>query len=233
MGSLPPRTSEGPPRLYQDRAHAGRELARLLSRHADEPSLCVLGLPRGGVPVAFEVARALRAPLDVLTVRKLGVPGHEEVAFGAIAAGAYVLDRALIEALQIETWEIEAIRLREQKELERRERVYRGALPPHPLQDCDVILVDDGLATGSSLRAALAALRQHAPRRVTVAVPVGAADACAELRAEADEVVCAHSPELFGSVGSWYEDFSQTSDAEVTELLARAAREQKAQRWED
>jgi predicted phosphoribosyltransferase len=212
--------------LFVDRAEAGRVLAEPLRAYAGRPDVTVLALPRGGVVVGYEVARALRAPLDVLVVRKLGVPGHSELAMGAIASGgARVLSRDVIAMLGISQAQIDAVAVREQAELERRERAYRADRPAAPLSGRTVLIVDDGLATGATMRAAVRSLRAHAPARIVVAVPVGAPDTCAELRDEADEVVCAHSPESFGAVGPWYDDFSQTSDDEVRELLARAARD--------
>jgi predicted phosphoribosyltransferase len=210
--------------LFRDRIHAGRLLAEKLAKHAHRPDVLVLGLPRGGVPVAFAVAEALDAPLEVFVVRKLGLPGQEELAIGAIATGGVrVLNEDLVEALGMPPEEIDAIAAEEQRELERRERLYRDDRPPPDVRGRTVILVDDGLATGSSMRAAVAALRQQKPARIVVAVPVGAPDTCAELRAEADEVLCARAPEPFHAVGLWYDDFSQTTDAEVHDLLARAA----------
>ena len=179
------------------------------------------------MPVAFEVARALRAPLDLFLVRKLGVPGHEELAMGALATGGVrVLNQAVVAALSIAEPVIEAVTAAEQRELERRERLYRGDRPPAEVRGRTVILIDDGLATGSTMRAAVAALRQRGPARIVVAVPVAAAQTCDELRAEVDELVCAETPEPFYAVGLWYRDFSQTSDAEVSALLDRAARDQ-------
>ena len=184
----------------------------------------MLGLPRGGVPVAFEVAQALGTPLDVFVVRKLGVPEHPELAMGAIASGGVrVLNEPLIRALGISAGEIDQVARDEKAELERRERSYRGTRPPPDLRNRTVLLVDDGVATGASMRAALTALREHGPLRIVVAVPVGSAQTCAELRADADDVVCARVPEFFAAVGQFYEEFSQTTDDEVRDLLARAA----------
>ncbi|HEX5724218.1 MAG TPA: phosphoribosyltransferase [Longimicrobiaceae bacterium] len=208
---------------FRDRADAGQRLARELSRYAGRPDVVVLALPRGGVPVGYEVARALGAPLDVFLVRKLGVPGHEELAMGAIASGGTrVLNPRVVEALGIPDRVIDAVAAREEEELERRERAYRGARPQPRLEGCTVVLVDDGLATGSTMRAAAAAVRQHRPREVVVAVPVAAGETCDEIRDEVDDVVCALTPEPFYAVGLWYEDFSQTTDEEVRELLAHA-----------
>lgn len=209
--------------LFADRRDAGRVLAGLLTKYANRDDVLVLALPRGGVPVAFEVAHALRAPLDVFIVRKLGVPGHEELAMGAIATGGVrVLNEDVVGALSLSTKVIDAVAAREEKELERRERIYRGARTPPDVRERTVILVDDGLATGSTMRAAVAALRKQRPARIVVAVPVAAAETCEEFKTEVDETVCAATPRMFNGVGRWYEDFSQTSDDEVHELLAQA-----------
>lgn len=209
---------------FADRAEAGRVLAERLRRYAGQPNVVVLALPRGGVPVAFEVARALGAPLDVFLVRKLGVPGHEELAMGAIASGGVrVLNRSVIEPLHIPETVIDAVAQSEQVELARREREYRDDRPPVELAGQTVILVDDGLATGSTMRAAIAAARAGRPARIVVAVPVAAESTCAELAHEVAEVVCALTPEPFYAVGLWYDRFDQTTDDEVRELLARAA----------
>lgn len=209
--------------LFQDRADAGRVLATKLAAFADRPDVLVLGLPRGGVPVAYEVARALRAPLDVFLVRKLGVPGQPELAMGAIASGGVrVLHDNVLKALSITEQEIDAVTAEEAEELDRRERLYRGGRPPLDVRGRTVILVDDGLATGSSMRAAVEALRRMNPLRIVVAVPVGSPDTCGALLEEADEVVCAETPDPFYAVGIWYDDFSQTTDEEVRELLERA-----------
>jgi predicted phosphoribosyltransferase len=208
---------------FRDRAEAGRVLAEQLRRFAGRDDVVVLGLPRGGVPVAYEVARELGAPLDVFLVRKLGVPGHEELALGAIATGGTrVLNRELIEQLGLPPELIEAIEARERQELERRERAYRGDRPPPDLKGRTVILVDDGLATGSTMLAAVHAVRQYDPARVVVAVPVADPEVCASLEQVADEAVCAITPQPMRAVGMWYGDFSQTTDDEVRELLARA-----------
>jgi putative phosphoribosyl transferase len=209
--------------VFHDRADAGRALARALSAYANRPDVIVLALPRGGVPVGFEVARALDAPLDVFLVRKLGVPGQEELAMGAIASGhVRVLNATVVRMLKISRETIDAVAAREQRELERREREYRDGRPPVPVAGRTVILVDDGLATGSSMRAAVQALRQKGPQEIVVAVPVAAAETCEALRREVDDVVCAWTPEPFDAVGLWYDDFSQNTDAEVRELLERA-----------
>ena len=214
---------------FRDRREAGQVLADTLTAYAGRPDVLVLALPRGGVPVAYEVARALGAPLDVFLVRKLGVPGHEELAMGAVATGGVrVLNDQVVGALGIPPSVIEAVAAWQQQELARRERLYRGDRPPPDVRGRTVILVDDGLATGSTMRAALAALRRQQPARLVVAVPTAAPETCDELRAEADDVVCATTPEPFDSVGLWYEDFSQTTDEEVRELLERAARDERA-----
>lgn len=208
---------------YQDRADAGRQLAEKLTAYAREPNVLVLGLPRGGVPVAFEVAKALRAPLDIFLVRKLGVPGHEELAMGAIASGGIrVLNTVVVDQLGLSEETIDAVAADELRELERRERTYRGGRSAPEVGGRTVILVDDGLATGSTMRAAVAALRRQKPARVVVAVPVGSQEACDDLQSEADETICAHAPRPFRAVGLWYDDFSQTTDEEVTQLLEQA-----------
>jgi putative phosphoribosyl transferase len=210
---------------FHDRVEAGRELAERLQHYAHRPDVLVLGLPRGGVPVAFEVAQALDAPLDVFLVRKLGVPGHEELAMGAIASGGVrVLNPEVVAHLAIPAQAIEQVAVREQQEMERRERLYRDGRAPPAIEGRTVILVDDGLATGSTMRAGIAALRRLNPARIVAAVPVAAPEVCEQLSGEADEMVCARTPEPFYAVGLWYEDFGQTSDDEVRELLARARR---------
>lgn len=208
---------------FSNRSEAGRVLAGELQRYAGRNDVLVLALPRGGVPVGYEVARALAAPLDVFLVRKLGVPGHEEYAMGAIAeGGAMVLSREVIEELRISQPALEATVQRERAELERRGQLYRKERAALGVRGKTVILVDDGLATGSSMRAAISALRNLQPARTVVAVPVAARETCDALRAEADEVVCVRTPEPFYAVGLWYVDFSQTADDEVRELLAEA-----------
>lgn len=205
---------------FLDRTHAGRVLGKALGRLAGRDDVVVLGLPRGGVPVALEVARALNAPLDIFVVRKLGVPGHEEYAMGAIASGGVrVLNPSAVRGLSIPEDVIERVASREREELERRERAYRGSRPPVDVEGRVAVLVDDGLATGSSMRAAVAALRNLHPARIVVAVPVGSPETCAQLRREADEVVCPVMPAHFQAVGLWYEDFGQTTDAEVQAAL--------------
>ena len=208
--------------LFRDRNEAGKKLADRLAAYANYPNAMVLALPRGGVPVAFEVAEALNLPLDIFVVRKLGLPGHEEFAIGAIASGgACVLNQDLIHQLSLSAETIEHIVAREQRELERRERIYRGQRPMLDVRDRTIIIVDDGLATGSSMRAAIAALRQKRPTKLIVAVPVGARETCSELEALADEAICLETPENFSAVGLWYNDFSQITDVEVIDLLAR------------
>ena len=208
---------------FKDRKEAGRALARLLAPYASRDDVIVLALPRGGVPVAYEIAEALEAPLDVFMVRKLGVPGHEEVAMGAIASGGIrVLSPGLLRQLRVAARELERVTLEEQRELERRERSYRGDLPAIDLRNRTVILVDDGIATGSSMRAAVAALRQRGPRLIVIAVPVAPPQTARQLRAIADEVICVAEPDPFLAVGRFYENFDQTSDEEVRELLALA-----------
>lgn len=207
---------------FADRAEAGRALARKLLRYADRRDVVVLGLARGGVPVGFEVAQALQAPLDVFVVRKLGVPGQEELAMGAIASGQVrFMNAALIEELGLTRADVDAVVRREQRELERRERLYRDDRPIRQLRDRVLILVDDGLATGASMRAAIAALRKHRPARIVAAVPIAARETCRALVSETDEMVCAAMPAPFVGVGFWYDDFSQTTDAEVHTLLTR------------
>lgn len=211
---------------FQDRYEAGRRLAEALGNYAGRSDVLVVALPRGGVPVGYEVARALGAPLDVMQVRKLGVPGHEELAMGAIASGGVrIVSEDVVEALRIPERVIATVAAAETQELERRERIYReGRLFPE-LRGRTVILVDDGLATGSTMRAAAAALRSMGAARLVAAVPVAPKESCAALRETVDDVVCATMPDRFMAVGEWYEDFSQTSDEEVSELLRRGGRE--------
>ncbi len=222
MGDAQTSTQAG---RFRDRNEAGRLVAERLRRYAGRDDVVVLGLPRGGVPVAYEVARELGAPLDVYVVRKLGLPGHEELAFGAIATGGVrVLNKELIERLRLPPEWIEAIDAKERGELERRERIYRGERPPPDLAGRVVILVDDGLATGATMLAAVQAVREDDPAKVVVAVPVADPEVCANLEAVADEAVCVATPRPMRAVGLWYRDFSQTSDEEVRELLQRARR---------
>jgi predicted phosphoribosyltransferase len=210
------------PQAYADRREAGGELAGLLETYANRDDVMVLALPRGGVPVAFEVARSLGAPLDVFLVRKLGTPGHRELAMGAIASGGVtVVNDDVVRYLGITRDQIDAVAREEQRELERREAAYREGRALPPLEGKVVILVDDGLATGSTMRAAVEAVRQQQPARVIVAVPVGARETCESLRASADEVVCGRTPTPFSAVGQWYRNFEQTTDAEVRDLLGR------------
>jgi len=209
--------------IYCNRTEAGQYLAALLGQYANREDVLVLALPRGGVPVAFEVAKALRAPLDIFLVRKLGVPGHEELAMGAIATGGVrVLNDDVVEYLRITSGVIDSVTADELRELERRERAYRGDRPEPDVRAKTVILVDDGLATGSTMRAAAAALRQQNPARIVVAVPVSAPETCDEYRMGVNEIICAATPPRFQGVGKWYQDFSQTTDEEVRSLLEQA-----------
>src|SRR5947199_5940580 len=213
-------------RAFADRTEAGRLLAEKLGEYADRGDVIILGLPRGGVPVAYEVAKRLRAPLDVFIVRKLGVPGFEELAAGAIASGGVrVLNEEVMRAIPYADEAIEAVTVRETAELERREQIYREGRPSPELRDRVVILVDDGLATGATMRAAVKALRQRGVTRIVVAVPVGPPDTCREIEHEADETICLSTPPFFQAVGQYYEDFSQTSDEDVRELLSQAAQD--------
>ena len=211
--------------LFRDRSEAGRVLAaRVIGSISDQDPL-VLALPRGGVPVGFEVARVLRAELDIFLVRKLGAPGHEELAIGAVASGGIrILNAALIKDLHLSQEIIEQITTREYRELERREALYRAGSAAIPIRGRTIILTDDGLATGASMKAASKAVRAEGPRRLIVAVPVAARQTCDELRDDVDEVICAETPEPFMSVGSWYDDFRQTTDEDVKMLLEKAAR---------
>ena len=211
--------------VFRDRTDAGRVLAALLTAYTDRPDTVVLALPRGGVPVAYEIARTLKLPLDLFVVRKLGVPGYEELAMGAVATGGIRhINQDVVDALRIDATTIDAVSAREEIELGRREQLYRGKRPPMNLRNKTVILVDDGLATGSSMRAAIAALRQHQPARIVVAVPAGAPSVCKEIAREVDEAICAATPESFYAVGQWYREFLQTTDEEVRDLMARASR---------
>jgi predicted phosphoribosyltransferase len=214
---------------FRDRFEAGQFLAQKLLKYRDEPDVIVLALPRGGVPVAFEVAKALNAPLDIFLVRKLGVPGHEELAMGAVADGdVVVLNDDVVGPLGIAREIIDDVTRRERRNLHEQREKYRGGQPAPRIEDRIVILVDDGLATGSTMRAAIAALRKQGPRRLVVGVPVGAAETCDELGQEADEIVCAITPQHFMAVGVWYNDFSPTSDNTVRALLEDASHAQHA-----
>lgn len=216
---------------FTDRSEAGQLLAQELARYAGREDVIVLALPRGGVPVGFEIARALHVPLDVFVVRKLGVPGHEELAMGAIASGGILItESSIVEDLGIPPDVVADVAAREEQERLRREREYRGDRPEPEVRGRTVILVDDGLATGSTMRAAVTALRKLQPARIVVAVPVAAPLTCAELAEEVDDIVCARTPMPFQSVGQWYVEFSQTTDEEVRDLLARAERETAHQR---
>src|SRR5213596_1766265 len=213
-------------RAFPNRTEAGRLIAEKLENYAGRDDVIVLGLPRGGVPVAFEVARRLRAPLVVFIVRKLGVPGFEELAAGAIASGGVrVLNEDVVRAIPHAEEAIEAVTAKETAELERREQIYREGRPPPELRDRIVILVDDGLATGATMRAAVKALRQRGTAKIVVAVRVGPPDTCREIEQEADETICLRTPPFFQAVGQYYEDFSQTSDEDVRELLSQAAQD--------
>lgn len=208
---------------FKDRTEAGKKLARRLRAYAERKDAIVLGIPRGGVPVAFEVATELSLPLDVFVLRKLGVPGHEELAFGAIASGgARVLDREITEVLGISEAEIERVTANERNELMRRELAYRGGRPPLNIKGLTVIVVDDGIATGSSLRAGIRALRQLKPGKIVIGAPVAPLGTFNRLKSEADDVVCVEVSESFFAIGQFYEDFSQVSDREVIELLKKS-----------
>jgi putative phosphoribosyl transferase len=213
-------------RYFRDRSEAGRLLAAKLRAYANRSDVIVLALPRGGVPVAYEVASALRAPLDIFLVRKLGVPGYEELAMGAVATGGVrVLNDEIVRGLRIPDYVIDAVAAWQLQELARRERLYRGDRPKPNVQKRVAILVDDGLATGATMLAAIQAVRQQQPAQIVVAVPTASPEACEEMKTEADDVVCAITPAPFHSVGLWYEDFSQTTDEEVRDLLARSTSE--------
>ncbi len=218
---------------FRDRTEAGQLLATKLAAYADRPDVLVLALPRGGVPVAFEVARALHAQLDVIIVRKLGVPGEEELAMGAIASGGVcVLNDGVVQTLGIPEEVIHQVATREQHEAERRERLYRGDRPAYEVRGRTVILVDDGIATGATMRAAVAAVRQQQPACIVVAVPAAASATCEEFAAEVDELVCLIRPKAFLAVGFWYKNFSQTTDEEVRDLLQQASHEPSITRQE-
>lgn len=209
--------------LYRNRTEAGQRLASELSIFKGKKDLLVLALPRGGVPVGYEVSRSLGAQLDIFLVRKLGVPGHEELAMGAIASGGVrVLNEAIVRSLGISDQAVEEVSKKESLELERREKIYRTGRRSYPIKGHTVILVDDGLATGASMRAAVAALRLHDPSEVIVAVPVASPETCLEIEKEVDMVICAEKPQPFSAVGLCYEDFTQTTDAEVSDYLSLA-----------
>jgi len=212
--------------LFRDRRDAGRKLAQKLSAYAKRSDAIVLALPRGGVPVAYEVALALNAPLDIFIVRKLGVPGHEELAMGAIATGGVrVINQDIVRTFNIPHGLIEVVVKQELKELQRRERLYRGDRAPREIRDHTVILIDDGLATGASMHAAIMGLRAKNPARIVVAVPTSAPETCEAFKHMVDEIICATTPEPFYGVSRWYEDFSQTTDEEVRTLLEEALRQ--------
>jgi putative phosphoribosyl transferase len=215
--------------LFKDRRFAGQVLARELGAYANRPDLVVLGLPRGGVPVAFEVAKALNAPLDVLVVRKLGVPDQEELAMGAIASGGVrIVNQYIINLVKISDEVIARVAVQEERELERREWLYRGNRPFPNLQGRTVILVDDGLATGATMWAAIVAVRKQQPAQIVIAVPVAAPETCQELETEVDKIVCVSTPSPFHSVGIWYENFPQTTDEEVCGLLTKSSKNGEA-----
>ncbi len=207
-------------KIFRDRREAGRVLAEHLKHYAGRPDVLILALPRGGVPVGYEVSRVLGAPLDLFIVRKLGVPGREELAMGAVASGGVrVLNHDVVKALQIPEYVIESVTEKEKEELERREQLYQGGRPSPDVRDRTVILVDDGLATGATMHAAVRAVAQLKPARIVVAVPTAAPETCDEFRADVDEVICAVTPKRFQAVGFWYENFSQITDEEMQELL--------------
>lgn len=216
---------------FENRTQAGRYLAKKLTTYAHARDAIVLGLPRGGVVVAFEIAKELKLPLDIFLVRKLGVPGYEELAMGAIASGGIrVMNEEVLQGVRVSDSAIEAVAEREERELKRRETAYRNHRPQLNLKGLTVILVDDGLATGATMRAAALALQKQHPKKLVIAVPVASQDACDMLRSEADEIICGEIPSPFYAVGAWYQDFSQTTDDEVRQLLA--ASEQPAQKPE-
>jgi putative phosphoribosyl transferase len=216
---------------FKDRTEAGQVLARKLAAYANHEDVVVLALPRGGVPVAFEIATALNVPLDVFLVRKLGVPGQSELAMGAIAnGGVRVLNQDIVRSLRLSDAVIDKVAAQEQQELERRERLYRDNIPIPLLHERTVIIVDDGLATGATMRAGIAAIRQQQPARIVVAVPISSPETCRDLAVEVDEIICVETPQLFCSVGLWYEDFPQTTDEEVRALLKQAQTTPSTQR---
>ena len=210
--------------IFRDRTEAGQVLASKLTKYLNQVNTVILALPRGGVPVAYEIGKELGLPVDIFVVRKLGVPGHEELAMGAIASGGVRhINRNVVDQLRIDSETIDVASRREQKEIERREQLYRGQRSPVDVRNKTVIVVDDGLATGSTMHAAIAALRQHRPARIVVAVPAASPQACSEIADQVDEIICAATPEPFYAVGQWYQEFSQTTDEEVRDLLARAS----------
>lgn len=212
---------------FRNRTEAGQMLASMLAIYANRSDVTILALPRGGVPVAFEVAKALQVPMDVCLVRKLGVPEHQELAMGAIAINdVLVINQSIVEKLNISQAKIDRAIALEKQELARRDRMYRGDRPFPSLGDLTVILIDDGIATGATLRAAISAIRQSNPAEIIVAVPVAPKSTCTELLSEADRVICLKKPELLNSISAWYEDFSQTTDAEVNQLLAKSLAQQ-------
>lgn len=220
--------------IFQDRSDAGKFLAEKLLRHAHDPSLLVLALPRGGIPVGFQVASKLGAPLDVFVVRKLGVPGYEELAMGAIASGGVrVLNEEVIQRLSIPPSAIEATAREEEQELARCEKAFRGSREPARIERHTVILVDDGLATGASMNAAVRALRRLNPAYITVAVPIGSRDTCDQFRSNVDELICGDTPEPFFAVATWYANFLPTTDEEVRNLLDHAAHERRVRRVQE
>ena len=225
-------SNESSRRLFHDRADAGRLLARELTAYANRPDVLALALPRGGVPVAFEVAQALGAPLDIILVRKLGVPGEQELAMGAIASGGVrVLNEDVVRMIGVPSAVIDAVTAREQRELNRRERLYRGDHPYPLIRGRTVILIDDGIATGATMRAAIALVRRQQPAAVVVAAPVAPASTCDELRPDVDDLVCVRTPEGFLAIGLWYESFPQTTDDEIRDLLDQAWRDHAATEW--
>jgi putative phosphoribosyl transferase len=217
---------------FKNRTEAGRLLAQHLQQHANKPNVVVLALPRGGVPVGYEVAKALNAPLDIFMVRKLGLPNNEELALGAVATGGVrVLNPSIVRAFSIDEKTLDRITQNELRRLERQERFFRGDRPFSEIQGREVILVDDGLATGATMKAMVGALRKHQPAKIIVAVPIGAPETCKEFESEVDEIVCAETPTPFFAVGMWYRDFTQTSDEEVRDLLHKAANAKSMHVW--